>query len=111
MSQTYLFNVRTVINNDGKREKVCIAWVAGSQSQKHDHGASMITDDYPGSCGVTTVLEGSIYEIRDGVRKDYEVGEQLFEFPDTIHIVGSETGAITLHVYTPPLTGHLTIIP
>jgi hypothetical protein len=38
----------------------------------------------------------------------YRAGEWFMETPNTIHVVGSVNGAVTLHFYSPPITGTMT---
>ncbi len=92
----YASNIRVVIYNDGSEERVLIKWPPNSRSQKHDHGNSH---------GVTYVIEGTVYEMRDGKTICYRTGDKFTEEPSAIHIVGSKTGGLTLHIYRPPITG------
>jgi quercetin dioxygenase-like cupin family protein len=92
----YTSNIRTVIYNDGVEERVLIEWPDGSEAPEHDHGKSY---------GTTYVIRGMVYEMRDGKITFYKAGDKFTEDPETIHKVGSETGALTLHIYRPPITG------
>ena len=94
-------NVRTVIYCVPEIVEVIeIVWPRGARSKKHSHGKSY---------GFITVLEGSVYVIEKGDFAIYHKGDTFTENPDTIHAVGSVYGARTLHCYTPPITGTMTI--
>ena len=114
--ETYASNVRAVlsVDADGKGEDVSIGWPERSRSKIHDHGKRKRNEEYQGSHGVTTVLWGKLYEWRlvDGewIYREFSVGAILTEDPDTVHCVGSHTGAITHHRYEPPLTNRLTVL-
>lgn len=74
----------------------------------HDHG---------GSCVGVHVLEGRARSeglVVNGPRRhvDYAAGESFFAPATGIHRVEHEPGAVTIHVYSPPLTsiGHYDIV-
>jgi len=88
----------------GAKEVVRIKHPPGSRSLKHNHGKSY---------GFTVVLSGEVYEICYDlggalVEVIYRAGEWFMETPNTIHVVGSVNGAVTLHFYSPPITGTMT---
>jgi len=83
-------------------EVVEIEWPKASRSKKHDHGRSH---------GFTRVLEGDVYVAEKGVYTIYHPGDTFTENPDTVHAVGSVYGAKTLHFYSPPITGTMTVFP
>jgi len=88
--------IRDILHREEEYEVVLITWPPGSRSRKHNHG---------NSCGLTRVLEGKIYEERDGKRSQHEKGSVIVETPDTIHVVGNDSAqeARSLHFYTPKL--------
>ena len=80
-------------------EAIRITWPPGARTPKHDHCAG---------CAFVWVIQGEIFEIREGGKKYHSAGEggYLLEIPDgKAHIVGndSEVVAITFHVYVPRL--------
>lgn len=86
-------------------ELVRIDWAPGAHAGWHDHGAAR----GPGSHGLTYVLQGELCEevLKGGKKKiiRHKAGTTFKEKPDTIHRVWSRRGAISLHWYTPPVTG------
>jgi cysteine dioxygenase len=88
-------------------ELILACWLPGQTSCIHDHG---------GSSGASVVLCGSLEETQYGCagtrvirRSSRCVHERdvLVEHPETIHRVAntSSAGAISLHLYTPPIRG------
>lgn len=88
-------------------ELLLISWLPGQASRVHDHG---------GSGGASWLVRGALRETRyawAGERLAPEVvvgageGDVLVEFPDTIHRIdnASRHGAVSLHLYAPPLQG------
>jgi mannose-6-phosphate isomerase-like protein (cupin superfamily) len=73
-----------------------IAWPAHHWTTPHDHGASS---------AAFTVISGELRErTPDGVRA-LSPGAVTFVAPGAVHDVGTEaTTALSLHVYSPPLT-------
>lgn len=107
MEESHIPNVRRVIQRNGEiDEYVGILWEPGSESTIHDHGASAMSESYPGSHGVTKLHFGDLYvKTPDGKVTYYKAGDTFTEEPGTVHQVGSINGAISEHHYTPPLTG------
>lgn len=77
-------------------EAVEFTWSPGSRTPKHSHRSQ----------GWIWVLQGRLFEVRDGVKRYHEAGSSFVENPDgSTHIVGNDTNAtaITFHVYRPEL--------
>ncbi len=78
-----------------------LSWVPGQGSGRHDHGPS---------CGVLTVLQGTLTEhaLTGGreTRRTLPGGSQRFFAPGYVHEVVNDTlePALSLHVYFPGLT-------
>jgi hypothetical protein len=72
---------------------VLIAWEPGSRTVRHDHDSD----------GVALVLSGEVVVVPQGAHKMIRLGPEawLSEAPGQTHIVGSEIGARTLHIYKP----------
>ncbi|AEI62738.1 cysteine dioxygenase [Corallococcus macrosporus] len=88
-------------------ELLLISWLPGQASRVHDHG---------GSGGASWLVRGALRETRyawagDRLAPDVVVGasegDVLVELPDTIHRIdnASRHGAVSLHLYAPPLRG------
>jgi cysteine dioxygenase len=96
---------RKVLYRSNTYEVVLNCWLPGQGSALHDHG---------GSCGVTRVLMGRLWEtwFEASERGLSPVGERpvregglMVEREETIHRVENRgrRAAISLHIYTPPL--------
>lgn len=78
-----------------------LSWLPGQSSGLHDHGAS---------CGVLTVLEGTLREqartARGETARTLAPGHQRVFAPGYVHEVVNDSleGAVSLHVYFPGLT-------
>jgi hypothetical protein len=103
----YVANIRTVkYTVPGILEAVGIEWPPNSCSSPsgldfHDHGRSY---------GYTEVQEGELEEILpDGTVRTYRAGDHFTETPETVHMVRSLKGAKSSHVYSPPITGTMTL--
>ncbi len=88
-------------------ELLLVCWLPGQASHVHDHG---------GSSGVSWVVRGELRETRYAWGGDRlltshvtgaEEGDVLLERPETIHRIdnASPEGAVSLHLYTPPMRG------
>lgn len=88
-------------------ELLLVCWLPGQASHVHDHG---------GSSGVSWVVRGELRETRFAWGGDRlltahvtgaEAGDVLLEQPETIHRIdnASPEGAVSLHLYTPPMQG------
>ena len=99
---------RVRLFRDENWEGLLLCWLPGQSTAIHDHG---------GSVGISFVLSGSLTEERwmpDGDGRplaragDCQVtrGAAAVEMLDTIHRVAnrSDEPAVSLHVYSPPLT-------
>jgi quercetin dioxygenase-like cupin family protein len=75
-----------------------LSWVAGQGSELHDHGRS---------CGVLTILQGTLTEWTHGRKHLLQPGAQRVFAPGYVHRVVNDalTPAVSLHVYHPGLTG------
>jgi cysteine dioxygenase len=98
---------RCVVQRTAACELVLVCWLPGQVSRVHDHG---------GSSGVSWVMRGELCETRyawggdrllPAFRSSTEEGGFLLERPETIHRIhnGSRHGAVSLHVYAPPMVG------
>jgi quercetin dioxygenase-like cupin family protein len=77
-------------------EAVEIVWPPGTRTPKHNHG----------SRGWAWVLQGRVFEVRDGKKIYHAAGGAFLEVDDLeAHIVGNDTDelAVTFHVYQPAL--------
>ena len=77
-----------------------LSWLPGQSSGLHDHGSS---------CGVLTVLEGTLHEralTAQGEARALVPGRQRVFAPGYVHEVVNDSleGAVSLHVYFPGLT-------
>jgi quercetin dioxygenase-like cupin family protein len=76
-------------------------WPPGGGVDFHDHG---------GSAGAIVVLSGSLVEVQPGCRqprrRELRKGATRAIAPDAVHDVVNEgsTAAVSVHVYSPPLT-------
>ena len=88
-------------------ELLLVSWLPGQASRVHDHG---------GSGGVSWLVQGELRETRyvwagDRLAPETAVhadeGDVLVEFADTIHRIdnASRHGAVSLHLYAPPMQG------
>lgn len=86
-------------------ELVLMCWLPGQASRVHDHG---------GSYGASLVLRGELQEARYGwsgprllqlATSHAQRGSVLLERSETIHRIRNDSprGAVTLHLYAPPL--------
>ncbi|MEU6842759.1 cysteine dioxygenase family protein [Streptomyces sp. NPDC046716] len=75
-----------------------LSWVPGQAGGPHQHGRS---------CGVLTVLEGTLTERTDTGRRVLETGAQRVFAPGYVHRVANDAvdPAVSLHIYFPGLTG------
>jgi hypothetical protein len=81
-----------------------LGWEVEQRSDWHDHG---------GSSGVFVVTDGSLYEMHrasDNVgieSRSYAVGDHGSFGPEYVHDMIHESGkpAVSVHAYSPPLTG------
>ena len=94
------------------RNAVCEAWL-NTWWEARDSGFH----DHDGSCGGVFVLEGTVRGeslVVDGSRRvvDYDAGSSFCFEGDAIHRVDHLRGAVTIHVYSPPLRsiGHYELI-
>lgn len=77
-------------------EAVQITWYPGTRTPKHNHS----------SRGWVWVLQGRIFELKNGKKIYYDAGQTFLEVhKKETHIVGNDTKqlAITFHVYQPEL--------
>jgi len=77
-------------------EAVEITWHPGARTPKHNHG----------SRGWVWVLQGRIFEVKNGKKIYYDAGQSFLEVQrEETHIVGNDTTqlAITFHIYQPEL--------
>ncbi len=77
-------------------EAVEILWRPRTRTPKHNHKSK----------GWVWVLQGRIFEVRNGKKNYYEAGDAFLEVDsEETHIVGNDTErlAITFHVYQPEL--------
>jgi cysteine dioxygenase len=93
---------------------IILCWKAGQASPIHDHKGS--------ACGVR-VLEGRITEIyskkadgslQPGRTRIYEPGSVCGSYDTDIHVIANREFAgdlVTLHVYTPPMSGYRVFEP
>ncbi|MGP3750116.1 cysteine dioxygenase [Streptomyces sp. IBSNAI001] len=74
-----------------------LSWVPGQGSELHDHGRS---------CGVLTVLAGTLTERTAGGRRVLRSGTQRVFAPRYVHQIINDAlePAVSLHVYYPGLT-------
>ncbi|MFF7735335.1 cysteine dioxygenase [Streptomyces sp. NPDC007984] len=81
-----------------------LSWVPGQGSALHDHGRS---------CGVLTVLEGTLTERTPTGRRVLCTGAQRVFAPGCVHQVVNDAlePAVSLHVYYPVLTEMATHTP
>lgn len=89
--------VREVRQREHGIEAVQFTWAPGTRTPKYRHH----------SRGIVKIQEGSLYEIKDGVKTYYRAGDTLLEVPfESVHIVGNDTGAMarSFHIYWPELT-------
>jgi quercetin dioxygenase-like cupin family protein len=73
-----------------------IVWPPGTRTPKHNHG----------SRGWAWVLQGRVFEVRDGKKIYHAAGAAFLEVDhQEAHIVGNDTNelAVTFHVYQPEL--------
>lgn len=87
---------RDVKQRENGLEAVQFTWPSGTRTPKHNHH----------SRGWVWVLQGRVFEIRDGQKHYYEAGDAFLEVADgSLHIVGNdgEETAISFHVYKPEL--------
>lgn len=86
-------------------ELILLCWLPGQGSRVHDHG---------GSYGASLVLRGELQEVRYGwsgsrllqlATSHAQRGSVLLERSETIHRIRNDSprGAVTLHLYAPPL--------
>ncbi|NMO23428.1 cysteine dioxygenase [Pyxidicoccus fallax] len=98
---------RRVLGRTDACELLLLCWLPGQVSRVHDHG---------GSSGVSWVVRGKLAETRfawggdrlvPASRAGAEEGDVLLERPETIHRLhnASRHGAVSLHVYAPPMVG------
>lgn len=98
---------RRVLARTGACELLLVCWLPGQHSRVHDHG---------GSSGVSWVVRGQLQETRfawggdrllPAARVGAREGDVLLERPETIHRIhnASRHGAVSLHVYAPPMVG------
>jgi hypothetical protein len=81
-----------------------LGWETEQRSDWHDHG---------GSSGVFVVTQGSLFEVHRASdllnvdSRSYAVGEYGSFGPDYVHDMVHESGkpAVSVHAYSPPLTG------
>jgi len=94
---------------------IILCWKAGQASPIHDHKGS--------ACGVR-VLEGRITEtvysknadgsLKPGRTRIYEPGSVCGSYDTDIHIIANreaDRDLVTLHVYTPPMSGYRVFQP
>ena len=77
-------------------EAVEIVWHPGTRTPKHNHG----------SRGWAWVLQGRVFEVRNGKKLYHAAGDAFLEVDrEEAHIVGNDTNelAVTFHVYQPEL--------
>jgi quercetin dioxygenase-like cupin family protein len=73
-----------------------IGWPPNHRTTPHDHGESL---------GIVLVLEGELVETTNFARKELGAGQVTVVAPGAVHDVGTgEWTALSLHVYSPPLT-------
>jgi quercetin dioxygenase-like cupin family protein len=73
-----------------------IGWPAHHRTTPPDHGASL---------GIVLVLEGELTEATNFATKELRVGDVTVIAPGAVHDVGTtESTALSLHLYSPPLT-------
>ena len=78
-------------------EAVQFTWAPGTRTPKHRHH----------SRGIVKIQEGSLFEIKNGVKTYYEAGDVLLEVPlESVHIVGNDSDRVarSFHIYWPELT-------
>ena len=77
-------------------EAVEIVWHPGTRTPKRNHG----------SRGWAWVLQGRVFEVRNGKKLYHAAGDAFLEVDrEEAHIVGNDTNelAVTFHVYQPEL--------
>jgi quercetin dioxygenase-like cupin family protein len=77
-------------------EAVEIVWHPGTRTPKHNHGSK----------GWAWVLQGRVFEVRNGKKVYHVAGDAFLEVDhEEAHIVGNDTNelAVTFHVYQPEL--------
>jgi predicted metal-dependent enzyme (double-stranded beta helix superfamily) len=77
-------------------EAVEIVWHPGTRTPKHNHGSK----------GWAWVLQGRVFEVRNGKKVYHVAGDAFLEVDhEEAHIVGNDTTelAVTFHVYQPEL--------
>jgi quercetin dioxygenase-like cupin family protein len=87
---------RTIRHRGNGIEAVEILWRPRTRTPKHNHTSK----------GWVWVLQGRIFEVRNGKKNYYEAGDAFLEVDsEETHIVGNDTEelAITFHVYQPEL--------
>jgi quercetin dioxygenase-like cupin family protein len=78
-----------------------LRWPKGTRVQPHDHG---------GSVGAFSVVHGALLELRwqatGTVSRRVHAGETVTVDRGVVHdVVGGTDGALSVHVYSPPLSG------
>ena len=87
---------RVVKHRGNGLEAVFFRWPHGTRTPKHNHR----------SHGTVWVLEGEVFEVRNGAKIRYTKGDSFPEIPfSTVHIVGNDSDlvAVTFHIYLPEL--------